>query len=233
MVEYYPKVLIAIPTYEGKDYIFRENFEAIKNIDYPNYEYLYIDNSVTEEYSNTLKGRGANVVRVPRGENSRQALCNAQNYARHKVLDEDYDYLMFIESDLVPDKDVLKRLINFNRPVVGSIYLIGHEIKVPCVFFLDHKKESGLLGTRLIHPMEVKHFMNTGLRLVHGLGFGCVLIRKDVVKRFPFWFDSRFDNKHSDVYFYMDLAVKGIPVFVDTDHVITHFPSKWELVNDK
>lgn len=206
---------------------------AINNLDYPNYDYVYIDNSVSPNYYYKLKRRGVNVVRVPRGGNSRQALCNAQNYARNKVLREGYDYLMFIESDLVPTSEAITRLMSHRKSVCGALYYIGHEIKMPCVFFLDWKEGNASMGSRLIHPKEVPFFVNSGLKQVHGLGLGCTLIRADVAKRFSFWYDERFDNKHSDVYFYMDLHNNGVPVFVDSSYVIEHYPSKWDDVKDR
>jgi GT2 family glycosyltransferase len=229
----YPKVLVAIPTYEGKDYVFKENFEAIKTINYPNYDYVYIDNSVSPNYAVKLRRRGAVCVRVHRGDNSRQALCNAQNYAKKRALEGNYDYLMFIESDLVPKADIITRLVARQVPVVGACYYIGHKVKTLCTFFTEEKQGQGIYGTRVILPKEIPTFLGTGLRRVHGVGFGCTLIRRDVFTRFDFWYDERFSEKHSDVYFYMDLWNKGVPVFNDTSILVAHYPSKWELVKDK
>lgn len=232
----YPKVLVAIPTYEGKDYAFAENLQCVKSFNYPNYDYVYIDNSSSLNYYLKLRRRGIspkNIVRVPRGPNSRQALCNAQNYARNKVLNEGYDYLMFVESDLFPKEDTIWRMLNHAEPVVGSLYFIGFDDqKIPCIFFKD-LKDSGLMGTRLIYPQDVQKFIGSGLQRVHGCGLGCTLIHKSVIERFGFWYDERFDNKHSDVYFYMDLDNNNVPVYVDTDVIVKHQPSQWGLVLDK
>jgi glycosyltransferase involved in cell wall biosynthesis len=241
----YPKVLVVSPTYEGKDYIFQENWECIKNFDYPNYDYVYIDNSKGDSYTKTLRKRGAKVIHVPRGSNSRQALCNAQNYARNRVLTEGYEYLMFVESDLLPEKHAITKLLSYSLPVVGATYYIGHEVKLPCLFILE-PTSTGQMGTRLVGTKindkgqvinidykVVNDFINKGLRQIHGMGLGCTLIRADIIKRFPFWYDGRFDNKHSDVYFYMDLHNNHIPVFADTDYIIEHRPSKWSNVEDR
>ena len=267
-----PKVLIAIPTYEGKDYIFNANFHAVNNINYKNYDYVYIDNSKSPNYYYKLKRRGANAVRVPRGDNSRQALCNAQNWARQKVLDEGYDYLLFIESDLTPDKECMNRLLSHNKFVVGSLYFLestveekslpiykylnmkavaenfggyvnatikGNEaiitdskLRMPCVFFIE-KLNIKEFGTRLIKPHEVKDYYLKGLRRVHGMGLGCTLIKKDILQNHIFWYDERDALKHSDVYFYMELNNENFPVFLDTNIVIPHFPSKWSDVKDR
>lgn len=227
----YPKVLVAIPTYEGKDYIFKENFNAVKAFKYPNYNYIYIDNSGGSSYVSKLRRRGANAVHVPRGGNSRQALCNAQNYARDKLLKEGYDYLMFVESDLIPPPETITRFINYKRPVVGATYYIGVNVKVPCVFVTEQKGTQ--LGTRLLNFEEIKQFLNHGLFRVHGMGLGCTLIRRDVLEKRKYWYDERFDNKHSDVYFYMQLWNENVPVVVDSDFIIPHYQSKWCDVKDK
>jgi cellulose synthase/poly-beta-1,6-N-acetylglucosamine synthase-like glycosyltransferase len=230
----YPKVLIAVPIYEGKDYIFDTFYKNLMQFTYPNADFIIIDNSKDMHYFLKLKRRGYKcLTHVPRGDNSRQALCNAQNYARTKVLDEGYDYLLFVESDLLPPPDTIQQLMIHNKPVVGVFYLLGTVKKVPCIFIKEYKSEALGMGTRLLNPEEYQEYYMNGLKQVHGTGLGTTLIRRDILQRFYFWHDERFDNKHSDVYFYMDLDNNGIPVYVDTDIIVEHRPSKWEDVIDK
>jgi len=232
----YPKILIACPTYEGKDYIIDKWVENIKNISYPNFDYLIVDNSVNEEYYKKLESRGYNVVHVNRGKHSRDALSNAQNYIREKVLVEGYDYWLSVESDLLPPKNIVWKLLLHGKPVTGVIYYLGdwgpEKPHPACLFVLD-KKESGLTGTRLVKPEELCNVVNTGLQQVHGMGLGCTLISRNILSRFKFWTDERFVDKHSDVYFYLDLQNAGVPVFVDTNIVVKHYASSWELVKDR
>jgi len=234
-VEEEPRVLVGIVTYEGKHYIFPKCYEAVHNFDYKNYDVIIVDNSKTLSYKNKLLREGYKKIHhVNRGKNSRDALSDSQNYIRKYFLNNNYDYLLLVESDLIPRPDTLSRLINHDKPVVGSLYFIGADkIKMPCVFLLDYKKDKGVMGTRLIKPKEINSYVYKGLKKVHGCGFGCTLIRRDVVERFVFWTDERFDNKHSDVYFYMDLQNEGVPVFIDTNVIVPHFPTKWEDVEDR
>lgn len=230
----YPKVLVATPTYEGKDYIFKENFEAIKGFSYPNYDYVYIDNSKTPNYVRKLRRRGAKAVRVPRGRNSRDALVNAQNYARQKCLDEGYDYLLFVESDLVPPPDTIQRLMSHDKLAVGATYFIGTDgISLPCVFFKTWKEEFNGYGSAIIHPDRVAGFLGTGIRQCYGCGVGCMLIKRSLVEKFRFWHDERFPNRHSDVWWNYDLDHNKIPMYVDSNFIVEHFPSKWSDVSDR
>lgn len=232
----YPKVLVAIPTYDGKDYILDECVKCVKSFTYPNFEYIIVDNTKDVKYFLKLRRRGykSELHHVSRGSNSRQALCNAQNFAREKAIKEDFDYLLFVESDLLPPTGTIERLLSHNKAVVGVFYLLGvGKFKQPCVFLREYNPKELCVGTRLIKPEEFTKYYHNGLVRVHGLGLGTTLIRIDIVKRFIFWYDERMDNKHSDVYFYLDCDNNGIPVYLDSDFMVTHFPSDWKNVKDK
>ena len=250
-----PKVLIVTPIFDEKDYCLEEYLDNITKLDYDNYDWLIIDNSRENWFFEKLQWLSEHYkftpFKVPRGANSREAINNAMNFARGVMLERDYQYMLVVESDLFPPADSIKRLLSYNKPVVGSYYLIGHKsdnepyVKAlkegksgeglapqrPCLFIQD-RKPNGIMGTRGIRPFEAKDYAGKGLMQIHGCGLGCTLIRRNIIERFPFWTDNRFDNKHHDVYFYMDLQNAGIPVFVDTDVNIPHMPSHWESVSD-
>lgn len=232
----YPKVLVAAPTFEGKDYCLKDWIDRVKNLTYPNYDYCLIDNSDGTSYTKKLRMKGIKAYHVSRGENSRQAIANAQNFIRKKVLDEGYDYWLSVESDLLPPKDIIERLMIRNKPVIGVIYMIGFannpsQPQRPCVFVLD-QKNGGIMGTRNINPQEGMQLVGTGVQRVHGVGLGCTLIKRWLLEKFVFWHDQRFNNKHSDVYFYMDLHNSSIPVYVDTNIIVEHRNQPWNLVKD-
>lgn len=232
----YLKVLVFSPTYSGKEYCRKEFVENVKNLNYPNYDFLMIDNSKDINYCIKLKRAGVPVVHVPRGGNSRIALANAQNYARQYAINNDYDYVLSLESDLFPPSDIIQRLMLHDKQVVGGLYMIGGTTPTtpihPCVFVTQNK--NGMGGTRLITKEEHEELKKKGgIHQVHGMGVGCTLISTSILKDYLFWTDNRFDNKHSDVYFYMDLWNSKIPVYVDYDNEIIHKPSAWGIVKDK
>ena len=251
MEEKLPRVLVGVTTYYRKEYIFDRFIRNLQQLDYPAHllDVLIVDNSPGLNYTNKVRRRvpkGYKVVHIERGANSRVALTRSQNYIRKYMLERSYDYLLLVESDLLPDPQALKRLLAHDKPVVGSTYIIGTgDIQLPCIF-MGNAVVKGLgatrqLGTTLdpetgkkgLDLQEVSEYLHTGLRQCHGCGFGCTLVQRDIVERFPFWVDKRLDNKHSDVYWYMDLEAAGVPVFVDTDHIIFHQPIPWESVSDR
>jgi len=231
-----PKVLVAAPTYDGKDYVLDKWVEAVKNLSYPNYDWCLVDNSDNTSYTKKLRMKGVKVLHVERGNNSRDAIANAQNHIRQIVLNGGYDYWLSLESDLIPPKDIIEKLMLQGKAIIGTIYMIGfensrNEPQRPCLFVLD-SKNGGVLGTRNLTPEEGFKMVGTGVQQVHGVGLGCTLIKRAVLERFSFWHDQRFNNKHSDVYFYMDLHNNGIPVYVDTNTVVQHYNKPWNLVKD-
>lgn len=231
-----PKVLVASPIYEDKEYIRKRWVQQIKNLDYPNYDYLLVDNSKTLDYTRRLKREGVRIVHVNRGDNSRDAIATSMNLIRKKVIDGHYDYLMSIESDLIPPKDIIQRLMRHNKPVVGSIYLIGfaNDPKQPqrACLFQTKMNEKGMMETYNCTPQESLAMMNTGLQPCHGTGLGCTLIKKYILDTYKFWYDPRFTNKHPDVYFFMQLHNDGVQAYVDTDIHVYHQPSRWTKVKD-
>jgi glycosyltransferase involved in cell wall biosynthesis len=246
----YPRVLVGVTTYAGKDYILDKCMKHINELQYPKskIDVVIVDNSPTTAYYLKLIRRGyKRVYHVERGANTREAITKAQNKIRKILLEGDYEYLFFVESDLLIPPDSLIRLMNHSVPVVGSIYNIARDEKfIPCVF-VDDVMKGAFRGTRPlgVRPdengikrydfQEVKDFMEQkdNIIRVHGVGFGCTLLRREVIERQPFWCDERFTDKHSDVYFYLDMARAGIPVFVDITANIPHYPSNWDLVKDR
>lgn len=233
----FPRVLVACHTYEGKDYIIDKWVEAVKAIDYPNFEWLIVDNSKGSSYTSKLRRKGYRVVHVDRGDNSRDALCNAQNFIRHRVLNEGFDYWLSLESDLLPPKDIIWKLLNTHKDIIGSVYFLGewddpNRPHPACLFTLD-KKDGMYTGTRMLTPKEAHSLIGTGVIQIHGVGLGCTLIKRNILEKVHFWTDKRFDNKHSDVYLFMDLHNLRIPVYVNTDVVVPHYPSAWTKVVDK
>lgn len=251
MKKEFPRVLIGTPIYSGKEYCRERFYENVKRLTYPNATFTFVDNSKGTSYLKKLRKSGCPAVQVPRGKNSRDALQNASNYLRKRVIDGGYEYLMFLESDLFPEPDIIERLLECmedvdnpvlqrGRRVIGAPYFIGQGGKKKLCIFEVNKVPDGRLGTRPLNPGDENWFLNSGLRRVHGMGVGCTLIHKSIIKNYPFWYSLLDDDrmrdlpikKHPDVYFYLDLHNDGVPVYCNTHCYTIHEPSDWSKVKD-
>lgn len=237
-----PKVMIGIVTYDGKDYIWDEFIANVRKLNYPNVDIVVVDNTATKKYYSKLKRSltqpNERVIHVQRGLNSREAQSKSLNKLREVFLKGDYEYFMSIESDLIPPVDIIERLMSHGKPVVGAMYLIGHtwsetQPPRPCLFATKPNKEGTGHDTYNIPAHEGWHYFGTGLRLVHGCGIGCTLMRRNILENFKFWWTMEGNvPKHSDVLFYMDLNNRRIQIYVDADIYIPHFRSNWDDVKD-
>lgn len=229
-----PKVLVGVVTYEGKDYIWNKFSSNLKNLSYPNHDILFVDNTKNKRYTKKINKEGFECIHVKRGETSRESQADSLNVIRKRFIDGGYDYLMLIESDLIPPKDIIERLMSHNKLVVGCIYLIGYDYSDsqpprPCLFSA-RKDKNGKSETYNV-PRGFDYF-GKGLTKIHGCGFGTTLIHKNIINKFKFWYYLEGTVKHSDVLFYMDLHNNGYSAYVDTNIIIPHFNSDWKDVKD-
>lgn len=234
-----PRVLVFTITYEGKEYAREKFMSFIKGINYPKeyYRHIIIDNSPSMDYYDhlvTLYGQ-ENVYHTERGNNSRESLARSQMIARKIALEDNYDYLFSIESDIFVPPNIIQRLISRGVPVISSLYFIGDRAKgqrVPCVTLPEFFEDIGAWGSRLLTPEEYGDYLNQGIKPVHAAGMGCCLIKREIFERFKFFYVPSSIG-HSDIFFFQDCFINKIPVFVDTDILCHHENSKWEDVKDR
>lgn len=234
----YPKVLVATTIYEGKDYIFERFWNNLKNLTYPNYEILIVDNSKTKKYYSKLKRMGVPVVHTKRGANSREAHAKSLNKIREHVLKGGFDYWLSVESDLIPPIDIIQRLMKHDKDSVGCMYNIGYadsttEPPRPCLFVTQVDEVAKSISTRNLTAEEGFGIFGKGVIPIHGCGIGTCLIKRHILVKIPFQFNTEVDRiMHSDVLFYMDMHNMGLKNHVDTDIIIPHFNSNWNKVKD-
>src|SRR3989344_3253635 len=70
-----------------------------------------------------------------------------------------YDYLFSLEQDVIPDKNILKKLISHNKKVISGIYFVHNiidnkRILIPQAFIELKNKSSGLPDMRWLTEEE-------------------------------------------------------------------------------
>ena len=132
-----------------------------------------------------------------------------------------YSHLLMLESDIIPDKDVVNRLLSYNLPVVGHSYFLYHGNQTKPM------NQSSKKGTVLEGKFEFDSLMGSFLKAKpypvpsDHIGLGCVMIERSVLENINFRYQEK-GNLISDSCFYNDLMALGIQPYVDTSKTVKH-----------
>ena len=118
------KVLVGSPVSRHHAYCTKEYLESIKNLSYPNYDILLVDNSETEEWYNQIKeSSGVKIVRHGYDKPTvKERMVACRNYLRSYALENGYDYFLDLDQDVIPPRDVIERLLSHKKDFVTGIY---------------------------------------------------------------------------------------------------------------
>lgn len=106
-------------------------------------------------------------------------IAHAYHKAQLLTIAGGYDALYIVESDNIPPPDALKRLAELDAPVAYGVYVLRHG--KPVVNVLEFAGPQ--LGMSLsLNPQKLREAWGKKMR-VSGIGFGCILIRRDVLLR--------------------------------------------------
>ena len=165
---------------------------------------------------------------------SQHYLCNIY-HARTKCLDVslhlgvdqkpfggkiEYDYIMWIDSDVIFEPSDFFRLLKHNKDIVSGLYLKkpkGHTLNdIPYEFACLKESDKGLFTTEV----------NGELIEVFGNGMGWMLVKKGVFEKTPFpWFGpmiTGLDFNGEDIAFQVRAKDVGFNSYVDTSIVLGH-----------
>ena len=118
------KVLIASPTADIKDYCFDLWMENVSKFTYENSELFLCDNSNTRDYFFDIKKRYEhlgdffNVSRITPSQYEKfnltykSILAKSHEKCRLYAIENNFDYLLHLETDVFPPADVIERLLD-------------------------------------------------------------------------------------------------------------------------
>lgn len=133
------------------------------------------------------------------------------------------DFLFFLDSDVIPPRDAILRLMTHDKPVVSGIYC----------------RRSPPVGVPVMmkNGQWINSFPPNTLIDVDVVGAGCLLIRRDLLLTLPpqrpgsHWFDWRVNQMgflpkeecmSEDYTFCLAVRRMGIPILVDTSIQCKH-----------
>lgn len=163
--------------------------------------------------------------------------------ARHLFLASGADALLFVEHDnVLPDATTAQRLYDTALPdgrpadVVYGVYLLRHGMKVLNAWRYEGDRNLGQSLT--LFPEELRRAREGGRPVrVSGAGFGCILIRRPIVERFPFH-DGGDQQLSPDVPFAIDVLHAGVVSLARFDVACDHWdgdvrwPAEGEGITD-
>ena len=134
----------------------------------------------------------------------------AREQATKHFLESDCDYLLFLDSDMVPPADMLIKLIQHDKPIVSALAFRRVPNYEPCIFKND---------------MEFYLDYPKGLIEVAGVGMACTLIKREVFEHMPrHWFMPE-EGLGEDLSFCKNALKAGFNIFCDTNLICGHVGS--------
>jgi GT2 family glycosyltransferase len=217
-----PKVLIGTPVCDLYPFCWDEFYAAVKNIDYPNFDILFVDNSKTDSWYTEMRKKGVPVIRGEYFEGKRERLVHSRNILRDKALSGGYDYFLNLEQDVIAPKDFLRKLVSHRKRVITGLYyskfnIHGKSQILPVLY--KHDKQPGMMTFFSLQEVE-----NGNLVHARSCGMGCLMIHRDVLQRIEFWMDKEKPG-FDDVCFCNSLNDFQIGLFCDTSAICKHMIS--------
>lgn len=249
MRESYTKVLLGSPIRQKKEILteFLSGIEKLDLNDFLKMDYFFIDDNIEKESTEALtqfaarntNGAIASII----GDDGGSYLCSEfthmwdekliwkvaqfKNSMIKKALNERYDYLFLVDSDLVLHPDTLKQLINQNKDIIAEIFWTRWEPdfpELPQVWMFDQYNLYRINRDRCLTQEEIvgqaqdfiKQLRRPGIYKVGGLG-ACTLISKKALLagvNYNEIYNISFVGE--DRHFCVRAASLGFDLYVDT-----------------
>jgi hypothetical protein len=241
----FKKVLVSCPTAAAKNYCFEDWIDNVFNFTYPNFDIRlydntddkgvnanYLNNLVKYNYGNTngkFEAENSLVNHNYKSDSVIAKMCVSHNDCRNYALKNEYDYMLHLESDIFPPKDVIERLMFRQKNIVGGLYYTDEGFyRMAMVMERIELSESNITSFHsCYHGGEIRLF-DGDIHQVAQLGLGCVLISKKAMERLPFRYEQDRNN-HPDTYFSEDCDMKNIPIHLDTSVICRHENRAWGI----
>ncbi len=195
----HPLISIVINNYNGLEYL-KETLKGLKNLNYPNYEIIVVDNNSTDKSRIFIESKGIKLVK--------NKINGAKNRGYNLGIKKSKgDFVLFLDCDvLVNDKDLLNKLLKMYRSseTIGilSLALINKgEEKV--YFYGEFLSYLSLIKrNRRLSLNEAKQINGFQVAGIQGASF---FVSKKVLKKIGF-FDELISFGGDDV----DLGIRSI-----------------------
>lgn len=149
-----------------------------------------------------------------------------------------YDYLMWIDSDVIFKPDDFFKLLNHDKDIVGGVYPMEDEFSYPVVIDFDTQYflENGSFQFLNKNTIDTVKRTPEGLIDVTYTGFGFLLMKYGVIERIPYpWFEPQtfaVENSYikdfcsEDVSFCLNAKNAGFSILIDPTVRVGHLKER-------
>lgn len=239
MIKKIPKVLVGSPVSDMHEYCFDEFVSSRKRLTYPNHDLFFVDNSQGDHFFKRVQESGLPITRIPWEEKARLRMVNSRNLLRQKVLDEDYDYFLNLDQDIIPPDDIVEMLVRHNKDIVTGVYFNPLHTRNSNKLIDSNKLIRSVVGVLVndkIRYLSNEELMKPRLVKINVCGTGCILISRRVFEKIKFRYDTE-GLSFDDAYLVYDAYENGFEVYADTGakcrHLIVEKPWHWGELLDK
>ena len=139
----------------------------------------------------------------------------SRNNIAKNAIEKKYDYIFWVDSDIILPKDALVKLLSHDKDIVSGVYaykILGGK-NIVAKRFIPDKGDF----YEDIPAKEIK-----GLMKVDGFGFGCVLTKTEVFSKIGYpWFIYTSDMGE-DIFFCRKAQNAGYELFLDSSILCGH-----------
>lgn len=165
---------------------------------------------------------------------------DARNTIVQQAIDGDYDFVFFMDSDMVFPKGTLARMLrNLAKipenelPVLGGMYNTRGDHRMNIYNWIEEENAF----------KPIYHDLDSGIHAVDAIATGCLLLDTSVFKEIEFpWFEYKYwhgplkkklERWSEDMVFAYKCMEKGIKHYVDTSIVCKHLHHVGIVQTDK
>jgi hypothetical protein len=236
------KILICAPTASAKNYCFDAWIDNVMSFTYPNFEIRLfdntLDNGVNAKYLNEkfyskygksdkfLAQNSMVLHSIKKDESVISRMCVSHNDCRDYMLNNRFDIMLHLETDVFPQKDIIEELLFANKSVVGGLYY--RDSGKNRIVMLQHRlyRAKNYAYSKNFEVGEDVSFVDGTVKKSSHVGLGCVLIKKSVFNKIKFRFVPN-ENNHPDSYFAEDCFRNKIQIYAHTGCVARHENKSW------
>jgi GT2 family glycosyltransferase len=223
-----PSVLVCAPQHDSKNYCFDQWADNVNHFTYSNYDVHLVDNSTSIDNTQLIESKGFKASYLkPNEKGVFHTMRDAHNICRELVLDGGYDFMLHLETDVIPPADIIERLMMHEKLIAGASYDINFGSKRQAMVQTDEPFGSHI-RFRQVEMIEEDEpaFYDGSLKEVYHIGIGCILIHKNVLERVQFEYQDGMDM-HPDTFFAVRCHDEGFPIHCDTSIYCDHLNRSW------